>query len=523
MLELIVVVGAWVFLAAYTAWFLSSVKKRERERAKFYERFVGIYNSSKDAIGYVSLDGVLLDVNDSFCRLTGCSREELLDNKKYQDLAPKEYHEYEAKTIERILRTGKPEEYEQEYIRKDGSRVPVLLTVFVAKGINGKILGIAAIIKDITERKNNERAIRDTREYAENIVATLREPFVVLDRDLKVITGNRSFYKTFEMTPEEIEGRYIYEIGNREWDIPQLRQLLEDILPRNISFSDFEVEYDFQRIGRRVMLLNARRICKEANITQMILLVIEDITEKKLLQERLITSEKLSTIGLLASVVGHEIRNPLGVIRNSACFLSMKLKDNTDEKVVKHLKILEREVNSANLIISDLLDFARKKLPALELTDLNNVVMDVLSSIFIPENIKVTTELCEIPPMLFDREQIRRAFLNLTLNAVQAMPEGGKLLVQTSKHFDSVEIAFTDTGVGISKENMEKLFTPLFSTKAKGIGLGLSICKQIVDGHDGNITVQGSVGEGSTFTVKLPMLTKKTVDEKSAFAAALTV
>src|SRR3990170_1507849 len=205
MLELLVVVGAWVFHAAYTAWFLSSVKKRERERAKFYENFIGIYNSSKDAIGYVSLDGVLLDVNDSFCRLTGYSREELLDNKKYQDLAPKEYHEYEAKTIERILRTGKPEEYEKEYIRKDGSRVPILLTAFVAKGINGKTLGIAAIIKDITERKNNERAIRDTREYAENILATLREPFVVLDRDLKVITANRSFYKTFEMTPEEIE------------------------------------------------------------------------------------------------------------------------------------------------------------------------------------------------------------------------------------------------------------------------------------------------------------------------------
>jgi signal transduction histidine kinase len=103
------------------------------------------------------------------------------------------------------------------------------------------------------------------------------------------------------------------------------------------------------------------------------------------------------------------------------------------------------------------------------------------------------------------------------------MPEGGKLLIQTSKHFDSVEIAFTDTGVGISKENMEKLFTPLFSTKAKGLGLGLRICKQIVEGHDGNITVQSTVGEGSTFTVKLPMLVKKTADEKAAFAAALTV
>src|SRR3972149_8738249 len=127
MLELIVVVGAWVFLAAYTAWFLSSVKRRELERAKFYERFVGIYNSSQDAIGYASLDGVLLDVNDSFCRLTGYSKEELLSGKKYQDITPKEYKEYEAKKIERILRTGEPAEYEKELIRKDGSCVPILL------------------------------------------------------------------------------------------------------------------------------------------------------------------------------------------------------------------------------------------------------------------------------------------------------------------------------------------------------------------------------------------------------------
>ena len=251
--------------------------------------------------------------------------------------------------------------------------------------------------------------------------------------------------------------------------------------------------------------------------------ITKDITEQKLLQEKLIISEKLAAIGQLASAVGHEIRNPLGVIRNSTYFLNMKLKDNTDEKVMKHLKILEKEVNSANLIISDLLDFARKKLAVLELVDVNNILISALSSILVPENIIVTTELGEIPPMLLDPEQVRRVFLNIALNAVQAMPEGGKLKTQTSKHDDSVEITFTDTGVGIRKEIMEKLFTPLFSTKAKGVGLGLSICKQIVEGHGGNITVKSIAGEGSTFTVRLPIRVKENGDEKSAFAAALTV
>ena len=225
----------------------------------------------------------------------------------------------------------------------------------------------------------------------------------------------------------------------------------------------------------------------------------------------------------MASTVGHELRNPLGVINNSSYFLNMRLKDITDEKVVKHLKILEREVNSANLIISDLLDFARKKPLTLKETNLNDIVSDALSHISISENITVTTKLSKIPPMLLDQEQIRRVFQNLILNAVQAMPEGGKLEVQTVKRDDSVEIAFKDTGVGIPEENLPRLFTPLFSTKAKGVGLGLSICKQIIEGHGGNIAVKSKVDKGSTLTVRLPIRVEKEVSEGSTIAVGLPV
>src|SRR3972149_4750150 len=518
MLELIVVVGAWVFLAAYTAWFLSSVKRRERERAKFYERFVGIYNSSKDAIGYASLDGVLLDVNDSFCKLTGYSKEELLTRKRFQDITPKEYEEYEAKTIERILRTGEPAEYEKEFIRKDGFSVPILLTAFVVKGIDGKTLGVAVIIKDITERRKAEEALKDSEEMLRNVFAASPNAIIITDLNGNIVDCNQATVDLHGYQSREgLIGKNVLEFvakKDHKRAIENLKKTFEQGSAKNLEYT-FLTKDGCEFSGE----LSASAVMDASGKPEYFVAITKDITEQKLLQEKLIISEKLAAIGQLASAVGHEIRNPLGVIRNSTYFLNMKLKDNTDEKVMKHLKILEREVNSADLLISDLLDFARKKPPALEPTDLNNVVMDVLSCIFIPENIKVTTELCEIPPMLLDREQIQRVVLNLTLNAVQAMPEGGKLLIQTSKHFDSVEIAFTDTGVGISKENMEKLFTPLFSTKAKGLGLGLSICKQIVEGHDGNITVQSTVGEGSTFTVKLPMLVKKTVDEKSAFAA----
>jgi signal transduction histidine kinase len=233
-----------------------------------------------------------------------------------------------------------------------------------------------------------------------------------------------------------------------------------------------------------------------------------DITERKRLQEKMIFSEKLAVIGQLASTVAHEIRNPIGVIRNSAYFLKMRLKDNSDEKVKRHLEIIENKVDSTNLIVSDLLDFARKKVPELQQTDLNVIVRGALGNLYIPENIELNTKLGEIPRMLLDPEQIQRVFLNIVQNAVEAMPEGGNLMIKTSRTDDSVEISIIDSGIGILPENMPKLFTPLFSTKTKGLGLGLTVCKQIVESNGGKIIAKSKVGQGTTFTVKFPIQTR---------------
>ena len=140
---------------------------------------------------------------------------------------------------------------------------------------------------EITERKQAERAVQEARKYAEGIVETVREPLMVLDADLRIISANRSFYRTFKVAPAETVGQFIYDLGNQQWDIPRLRELLEDILPKNTTFDDFEVEHEFLTIGRKTMLLNARRIYQEVNKTQMILLAIEDITERKQAEEKL--------------------------------------------------------------------------------------------------------------------------------------------------------------------------------------------------------------------------------------------
>ncbi len=140
---------------------------------------------------------------------------------------------------------------------------------------------------EIEDHKQFEWVIKDALEYANSIIDTVREPLVILDSDLRIISASRSFYQTFKAKPVETEKQYIYELGNRQWDIPELRELLEDILPKTASFNDFVVVHDFPNIGRRIMLLNAREIHQKADRTKFILLAIEDITERKELEDRL--------------------------------------------------------------------------------------------------------------------------------------------------------------------------------------------------------------------------------------------
>ena len=368
---------------------------------------------------------------------------------------------------------------------------------------------IAELEKLETEHKKAERVVQETSKYAENIVNTVREPLVVLDADLRVISANRSFYQTFKINPKETEGQLLYNLSNKQWNIPKLRKLLEEILPSNTTIEDYELEHDFETIGKKNMLLNARRIYRETNKTQMILLAIEDTTDYEEMQERLTRSKKLTVLGQLAAGVGHELRNPLGSIKNCAYFLNMVL-GKSEPEVKETLEILEMEVLSSERIISSLLDFARAKPPIKRKANINNIIQDSLTRASIPKNIKLTRKLDkELPDILADPDQLGQVFGNIILNAIQALHEGGKLIIK-SKNLSPkwAVVSFTDTGSGISKDTMGKLFEPLFTTKAKGIGLGLAVTKTMVEAHGGTIDVESEVGKGSTFTVHLPISPK---------------
>jgi PAS domain S-box-containing protein len=156
----------------------------------------------------------------------------------------------------------------------------------------GRVLGVILTFRDLTQQRSSELAIQDARDYAENIVDTVREPLLVLSADLRVRSASRSFYQTFRVAPAETVGRLVYELGNGQWRIPALRQLLEQMLPDGAAFQDFEVNHDFPGIGARVMMLNARRMYRERNHTELILLAIEDITERRRAEHGLRESEE---------------------------------------------------------------------------------------------------------------------------------------------------------------------------------------------------------------------------------------
>lgn len=227
-------------------------------------------------------------------------------------------------------------------------------------------------------------------------------------------------------------------------------------------------------------------------------------------QGRLIRSEKLAAIGKLAASVAHELRNPLGVIKNSAYYLRDQLTqsgmNSTYPNMEEFLNIIENEITLSDKIIRDLLNFSLISKPIKKPEDINAIIEYTVSITNAPDNIRVSLNLMPRMKMaLIDQYQIRQAFHNLILNSYQAMAKGGTLEIASREHDGVIDIDFKDSGAGIEEDDQEKIFDALFTTKAKGIGLGLAVTHGIIERHGGKIMVESKVGKGTTFTVRLPV------------------
>jgi signal transduction histidine kinase len=228
-------------------------------------------------------------------------------------------------------------------------------------------------------------------------------------------------------------------------------------------------------------------------------------------REQLVHAEKLASLGQLAASIAHEINNPLAGVLTYTKLLAKKISGDTLEKgaALDYLSKMESEVGRCSRIIRNLLDFSRQTEPMLRLVDVNQVIEQVLAMVGHQaqlQNVDVVRELSpSLPKVMADSDKLQQVFTNLTLNAIQAMSGGGKLTLRTSAANSQVRIDVQDTGCGISKENLSKLFTPFFTTKEKGsgVGLGLAVVRGIIERHKGEIKVQSEVGKGTTFSVYL--------------------
>jgi PAS domain S-box-containing protein len=230
-----------------------------------------------------------------------------------------------------------------------------------------------------------------------------------------------------------------------------------------------------------------------------------DVTELKRMEEELRHAQRMATIGELAAMVGHDLRNPLTGISGAAYYLNESLPPTVDDRAKEMLTVIEQAVEYADGIMNDLVQYSGEMRLTMTGAGPRSIVEQALGLVGVPEDVRVSNLTSDETKIMVDAARMKRAFVNLIKNAVDAMPEGGELTITSSKSDGNLQIVVSDTGTGIKQEGIARIGTPFYTTKAKGMGLGLSICKRIVEAHGGSLTVESKDGGGTKVTVTVPI------------------
>jgi two-component system CheB/CheR fusion protein len=529
---------------------LEVIKNTADEASEFAE---SVINTVREPLISLDQDLRVVTVSRSFYEFFKVKPEETVGQLIY-DLGNKQWN---IPKLRELLETILPQKatfdnYEVEHnFATIGRRVMLLNARQIQRGM-GKERIILLAIEDITERKEIEAGLEKTRkelevikksadeasEFAESVINTVREPLISLDQDLRVVTVSRSFYEFFKVKPEETVGQLIYDLGNKQWDIPRLRELLETILPQKATFDNYEVEHNFAIIGRRIMLLNARQIQRGMGKERIILLAIEDITERKEIEKGLEKAhEELTELAaelkrtarvkseFLANM-SHELRTPLNSINGFSEVLydetfgplNVKQKQYVNNVLTsgKHLLLLINQILDMAKVEAGKMKLALSSLPTRSLlNELSMLVADMVSK----KKIEMLLEIDEdLPDIEADELKVKEIMYNLLSNAVKFTPEGGKIGMRARKTGPEIEIVVWDTGVGIAPENMGKIFEGFFrvdtpySRVTEGTGLGLPLSKKLVELHGGKFAVKsGGLNKGTEVRFTLPIIARKEV------------
>jgi PAS domain S-box-containing protein len=374
-----------------------------------------------------------------------------------------------------------------------------------------------------TGRKRVGKTILKREEYIESIMQTVREPLLVLDSKRRVISANRSFHQTFQVTPGDIEGKVLYDLGNRQWDIPKLRNLLEEILPKSTVFLDFEIDHNFETLGRRIIVLNARRIFHETKRMQMVLLAIEDITERKRAERELKQAEELKQaiealelsnrdLEQFAYVASHDLQEPLRMVSSFTQLLAKRYRGKLDKDADEFIAYIVAGAKRMQALINDLLTYSRVDTRGESFGPIDSeAAFDQATA-----NLRVAIEEGEavithdpLPPLIADNSQIVQLFQNLLGNAIKFRgKEPPRIHVSARQENNEWVFSFRDNGIGIAPEYFDRVFVIFQRLHGReeypGTGTGLAICKKIVERHGGRIWVESEPSKGSTFYFAIP-------------------
>jgi len=387
------------------------------------------------------------------------------------------------------------------------------------------------------ELKEKEALAREAREYAENIISTVRESLIVLDCNLRVVSASKFFYTTFKVTPNETEGELFYSLGNNQWNIPSLKKLLTKILPEKLVVENYEIKHTFEKIGKKTMLLNALEIQQETKQKSLILLSIQDITlrrnaQKKLLQLNLELEAKTNELQQILYITTHDLRSPLVNIQGFNKELGTSLKELTelmessdipksvkeklttilDEEIPEAMHFITSSTNKMDALLTGLLSLSRlgRQKLVFKNVDMNQLMQDVIDNFRydINEN-NILLNVSDLPDCQGDEFQINQLFSNLVGNALKFLdPDRPGIINITGKKVNSSVIYIVqDNGIGIHHDHQEKVFELFHKLEPKkpGIGLGMNIVKQIVEKHKGKIELESELNVGTKIIIFIPV------------------
>ena len=475
---------------------------REKEAEEKLRYMAQLLESAAYCIISTDPKGIIKSINKAGEKMLRYKAEELIGKHVSIIQSPSIPQELMQKLDEKAKR-GENWETESLGVKKDGTTFPIWLATSYLFDEEGKIKSTIGISRDITREKEVEERDR----YMAQLLESAAHSITSTDANNIIRSVNRAAEKLYGYRADELIGKHVDILFSDKNPLEYLQKIKEDA----DKGRNWEAElWRKKKNGDEILIwISTSYILDENGKIKTKVSIERDITEVKQMEEELIHSSKLAGLGEMAAGIAHEIKNPLTGVSLGLEKLENALSLGTKEAKVLN-KVLE-DIDRINEIVSRLLDLSRKKKPEMEVLDINDIIKDVLLNIgplAKQENIEVVTNLNkDLIQINADGGQLYQVFLNLGLNAIQAMPNGGTLAISTDKTDSDgekrISISFVDSGIGISKDNIRKIFEPFFSSRKGGTGLGMSISHRIVKDHGGSIEIESEPGKGTEIKVLL--------------------